>query len=496
MTTLLRRWPVFLLASCGLAWLLQSLLFAASGVAKAVVCLGLAGLYGAVLLGLTLGKARLSDHAVPLVLCASFLVQLFFVLRMPYTFSWHDLGGLGNLADDQVNAGHLGYIAYLVKFGHLPDLNPLVEAYKDFYHPPLHHLLEAGFLKLNLLLGLPLEVAAENLQIPTLFYASLCVYVIYRILLQLGLSPRGIRAGLLSAAFQPVFFLYAATVNNDILSLLFILLACYFTLRWSQQPTLFTILGIALTLGLGMATKLSAGLLALPIGLVFALRFFSDLPHWKKYLLPFGLFLLVSVPLGIAWPVHNALRWQMPLQFVPLPAETLNVSHLPLSDRFGLPSSEALHSLFYSGIRKVDYNVWFQALKTGLFDELTLFPLGSPLWYMSYCLTVGFAGLIAWSLVGGVRLLLSKNGLFRLPQKTFLGVYAAGLLFSYLLFCYQYPYICTFNFRYLMPAVLLCAIALAFWCEKKSISAKLTEMGCWCFAGLSCFVYAAYIWAA
>ena len=482
-----------LLASLG-AWALNTLLFGASEALVKGVWAGLAGIYVLYLLYvMRRRKTLLCKAAVPLLLGAGFLMQLLFVLRMPYNFSWHDLGAFGSLTDEQVYPGHLGLINYIVKFARLPAENPMMIDYKDFYHPPLYHLLQAGFFRVNLVLGIDPKVALENMQILTLCITSLCVWTGYRILRQLKISPRGIQMGLLFLVVQPSLFIFAGTLNNDIASVFFILLTVLYTLRWIEAPSLRRIIGIALSLGLGMAVKLSIAVIAVPIGLVFAIRFFQNIQQWKNYLRQFLIFLLISVPLGTAWPIFHAVAFQMPLNHVPLPAETINVGHLPLAMRFGAPSGEALHSLFYSAIRRVDYNVWFQTLKTALFDELTLFSNGSRMWYVSYGTAALFTVLAGVSVLLFIRWLLRRNTSFAPLSRLFLGVYGIALLGSYFLFCLQYPYICTFNFRYILPSLVLCAIALGDFCQQKNLPAKLLGGLIIAFGSMSCLVYSVYL---
>ena len=486
-----RQMLAWLGAAALVAWVASTLLFGAPKATIHVVWLGMVGLF---VLAVKLVRPRtISRETIPfLLLMGGFFMQLLFVLHMPYDFSWHDLGGFGSLEGNTIYGGHLGHINFWLRWPELPMPNPMLPAYEDYYHPPLYHLLQAGFLRTNLLLGISLEAGLENLQIFTLLASSLCLWQVYCILCQLKMSLGGASVGLGFMAAQPVLWIYGGTLNNDIFCLFWMLLAVFYTLRWLEAPKLRNILGIAIALGLGMATKLSAAALALPIGLVFAVRFFQNLPAWKKYIQQFSLFLLVCAPLGLAWPIFHAIAFQVPFNYIRLPAETINVAHLPLSQRFGIPNGEVLRSLFFSGNRRVDHNVWFQTLKTALFDELTLFPLGSTWWYMSYGLAALFTVLIAASAVLFLRLLFKRGNGYSPLCKVFLGTYGATLLGSYVVFCLQYPYLSTFNFRYIMPLLLLCAIAIADFCRKPSLAAKLLASFTAVFAGAGCAVYMAY----
>lgn len=472
------------------AWALNTLV-ASGGAAADLVCALLAVGYAGLLAGVFVicrrrGKGFPATH---LILAAGFAVGLVFILKLPYDFSWHDLAAYSaDFNSTGYSNGHLGYIAYLVEYGRLPTENPLIEAYTIFYNPPFFHLLQAEFMKVNLLLGLQQEVALENLQVFTLVCAAACPLVAVDLMRFAGVKERGVRVGALVMASQPMLWILGATLNNDILCILLILLSILFTVRWERTRRMRDILGIALSLGLGMATKLSAALLIPCIALVFIVAFFRDLKRWKRYIGQFGAFLALSVPEAVAWPLYHLIAYQAPLNYVRLPAETLNVSAWALSKRFGIPDWHAIRSLFYSGIRETDHNVWMQTLKTGLYDERTLFGLGAKMWYISYLLLVLFAVLLLISLVLFLRMLWKKRAGLSGLSKGFLAAYGALLILNYLKFCLDYPYVCTFNFRYVFPVTMLCALAFACYRDdaRHGWWAELYAGG---FAALAAFVY-------
>ena len=128
-------------------------------------------------------------------------------------------------------------------------------------------------MRLNLWLQVPQNVALENLQVTTLLFASACPLVAVDLMRFLGIRERGVHAGALVMAFQPSLWILGATLNNDILSILCILACILFTVRWERTRRMRDILGIALSLGAGMATKLSAALLIPCVALAFIVAF-------------------------------------------------------------------------------------------------------------------------------------------------------------------------------------------------------------------------------
>ena len=130
-------------------------------------------------------------------------------------------------------------------------MDPRENGYSILYNPPLYHLIQAGFIQLNLWLGVAENVALENLQVVTLLFASACPLVAVDLMSFLGVSERGVRVGALVMAFQPSLWIFGATLNNDILSILCILVCILFTVRWERTRRMGDILGIALSMGGG-----------------------------------------------------------------------------------------------------------------------------------------------------------------------------------------------------------------------------------------------------
>ncbi len=455
-----RKYVALFLAGLG-AWVLNTLSASVGGAADAA-CAALPVAWLMLAAWLRTGGRWTERALTSLILAGGFLVGLCFILRLPYGFSWHDLASYSaDFSGASKPDGHLGYIAWIVENGTLPTMDPRVEGYSVFYNPPLYHLIQAGFMRLNLWLQVPQNVALENLQVTTLLFASACPLVAVDLMRFLGIRERGVHAGALVMAFQPSLWILGATLNNDILSILCILACILFTVRWERMRRMRDILGIALSLGAGMATKLSAALLIPCVALAFIVAFFRDLKRWKRYLGQFAAFLAVSVPPAVAWPLYHLLAFDLPLNYVRLPAETIYVGHLSLWQRFGIPDWFARRTLFYTGVRKTDHNVWMQTLKTAVFDELTLFENGTVLWYVAYMLMALFAGLVLIGFVLFVRMLLRRPAGLSGLGATFLGVYGAALAGNYVKFCVDYPYICSFNFRYIAPLLLLGALGIA-----------------------------------
>ncbi|GEM_PF-774021 len=486
-----RKYVALFLAGLG-AWVINTLAVFVGESAQDAACIALPVVWLLLAVWLRTGGRWTERALTSLILTAGFLVGLGFILQLPYDFSWHDLASYdANLGGEHSPDGHLGYIAWIVENGALPIMDPRENGYSILYNPPLYHLIQAGFIQLNLWLGVAENVALENLQVVTLLFASACPLVAVDLMSFLGVSERGVRVGALVMAFQPSLWIFGATLNNDILSILCILVCILFTVRWERTRRMGDILGIALSMGVGMAVKLSVGLLIPCVAVVFIVAFFRDLKRWKRYAGQFLAFLAVSVPLAVAWPLYHLLAFDMPLNYVRLSPESLNVGHFSLWQRFGIPDWFARHELFFTGVRKTDHNVWMQTFKTAVFDELTLFGKGTTMWYVAYLLMVLFAVLLVVELVLFAYALVKRPSGMSGLSAGFLGMYSVVLVIYYIKFCLDYPYICTFNFRYVMPVLLFGALGAALWRERARKSGWLTWL-IGLFAMMSVGVYAAW----
>lgn len=483
--------PAAFAAAALFAWILNTACEWTHGVYTDVVCalLGFAWAVYAVW-ALTSGK-KTERTAQNVLLSAAFAVGLIFVLQLPYTFSWHDLAGYS--ADFSVEGkpdGHLGFIAWMVENNRLPlELNPMDDGFSVFYNPPLHHIFHALFMKLNLLLGIPEAIALENLQILTLLFAFGTVHAAALLMEELGMGAKAVRTGVWALGFQPILLILGATLNNDIQMICFVVRCMVHVIRWQKKRRMADILLIALFLGCAMATKLNAALLIPCIAPVFAVAFFKEAREKRmSYVAQFALFLLISVPIAVAWPLYHMIAFDMPLNYVRLPAETINVSSFALSKRYGIPDWHARRGLFYTPTVTISHNVWMQTLVTGLFDEMTLYPDGSAMWYVAYMLLMIFAGTLVIGALGFAAHVFRRRN----ASGWFLLGYGVLLIGSYLKFTLDYPYICTFNFRYIAPVLVLTALGFAHWRQRLKRAGWLAEICAAGFSALTLFVYGVY----
>lgn len=435
---------------------------------------------------------------VMLMIAAGIMLRFVYVLYTDSKSRQHDVGFWN------WTWGHANYIEYWFNNGlKLPDFD--VRSIWQYYHPPLHHWLMALLLKVLTLFGMPYETACQALQILPMTYSCLIMVVCYRIFRWVKLNglPLIIAMGVL--CFHPTFVLMGGFFNNDILSVLLMLLSVVFTLRWYKEPTLKRIIPIALSIGLGMMTKLSAWMPAPAIALIFLYVFVKNIKAWKRYIGQFALFGVICAPLGLWWQIRNYLAFHVPITYVPYLSEqdAQYCGNMTAAQRlfdFGNGQLSYVYDAFTAyGAPYNEYNPTLGLFKTALFGEGTNgvsdvnFPqiavTGPILFWIGVIL-----GVLCF--VSFVIMMIRKDSGLDMMSRVFFCVFALTILISYYSFCFKFPFTCTMNIRYCVPLIPLFIMGLGLLLKRfsgKSLSEKIlrySSIGLTiAFAVMVCVVY-------
>lgn len=395
-----------------------------------------------------------TGRIVLLLIIAGVAVRAAYVLLTGHLVRQHDAGGTN---------GHIPYMEYIYNNLSLPDVTR--PAVNQNYHPPLHYLISAAWLKVQTLLAGSefYACAVENIQILTLFYSSAAMLVSRSLFRLLGLQGRGLVAAMAVVAFHPSFIILAGSVNNDMLSVLFSLLSVLAAVRWYREPTLPRILCVALAVGLGMMTKLSVAMVAPAIAVLFAVKFFQS-RAFKRLIGQFAAFAAVCFPLGLWWGVRNLIRTDTPLTYVPDIGKS-NIQYLgdyPVWRRlFDVRTPDVWIARGKSyGCDYFDYNIPLTMLKTSVFGEYYIGKNEPLLSVFAYVLSLSNLLLAVAAFVLLLRYVFAKNGFLCGGLRAFFGVLVASMLGMYIKFCFDYPYNCTQDFRYVVPLAVVGALFL------------------------------------
>lgn len=408
------------------------------------------------------------------------LIALGIAVRFTYVLYTGVVDRQHDVADFTNTVGHAGYIKYWFENGlKLPDFD--VRGYWQYYHPPFHHWLMAGFMKILTFLGVDFYKAGEASQILPMMYSSLTMIVSYRVFRMVRLKGTPLIAAMAIVCFHPTFIIFGGSFNNDMLVMLFMMAAIMWGLRWYREPVMKNIIPLALCIGLGMMTKLSGWMVAPAVAFVFLVILIKNIKKPLKYIGQYAVFGVICVPLGLWWQVRNLLLFKVPLTYVPdLGANSPMYSgNMPLAERlfsFGNGQLDYIYgSITFVGAPFNEYNPTLALFKTAMFDECanavndTNFPqiriTGPILFWIS---VVMFLTCFVCFIVSMIRKSKSINGVERFYFALLFGV----ILFSYYSFSIAIPLSCSFNIRFTMPLIPLCAMGLALTLQRTLDSQK------------------------
>jgi len=403
-----------------------------------------------------------------LVMGAGILLRFLYILLGSVEDRQYDPGSVD--LSQNIMTGHMGYIYYLFTNKSLPDFDPR-EVYQ-FFHPPLHHILEAIELSIcNLFTGND-GILRESLQILPYIYSVLTLFALYGICKRVKLKDKALTIAMAIFAFHPSLIWLAGSINNDCLSILFLVLSIYTTLVWIEEKTYRNIIAIAFAVSLGMVTKLSVSLMAFPIGAVFIYIFIKE---WKEKGFPmprfwqYAAFAAVCVPIGLSWAIRCYILFDMPLNYVnELPVDSWQyVGNYSLMERFFIPNPVELIQSLMHGSLGFGENMWMQLFRTAALGECDLTLASFPEKIVSL-LMMAIAGLLALiAFYYFVRVFFSKKFEMSLMTRGLMIITYVVLFTSYVQFCVNYPHQCTMNFRYIIPTIIPPALALGMWMQEK-----------------------------
>ncbi|MCI5656367.1 MAG: glycosyltransferase family 39 protein [Candidatus Pseudoruminococcus sp.] len=405
-----------------------------------------------------------TKKVIMILFILAFALKLAYVLYTTVHQRQHDVENF-----DGASRGHAAYILYILNHWYLPDFD--VRMHWQFYHPPLHHFIAAIWLKIQSSLGIATEASYEGLQYLSLFYSSISMYLSYRIMQELRLRRTGLIVAFAIVAFHPTFIILAGSVNNDILSVAFMLGAILNTLVWYKNQTIKNILKIALCIGLGMLTKLSVWMVAPAVAIVFIIVLIQNRDKFKKLILQMLAFGVVSIPIGLFWSVRNYLMYKVPFTYVPELSKTSSqyIGNYSVLDRlfdFNFSQFESVYTqfVFYSG-KYFEYNPTIALFKTAMFDEVindTYYP------EIKYSGIVLFWSGVVLALLGFIAIIymLIRKKSMKPAFKVFFATLTAIILASYYIFCFKFPFTCTQDVRYVVPLITVGAVFIGLWLTK------------------------------
>lgn len=417
-----------------------------------------------------------------IVIILGFVVRIGYALYTPCNVRSHDLY---NITSD--GCGHAAYILTLMD-GRLPSSNQ-----GQFYHPPLFHGLCAAVAAiLKPILKLTSDFALVDCgRIVSCVFSCMSLLIVERICAFIN-ADRLLPVTLV--AFLPSCYLMGGRVNNDATVTFFMLMIVLYSIRWFSEQNWRSTIMLALSFGLGMLSKASAGVLALPTGTVmlYIILMRVGKRDFRRLMRKLTVFLLISVPLGLSYAVRNFCLFSQPIGYV---LNTGGVGSLAqyhtAAERFLTAPISELCTLYNDP--HTDYNVWVYLLKGALFGE---FIIDTPL-SLYITLLLCFAVIAIFLILTTVRWVCQLLNFYaheRRYQYTSV-IYFLLVLFtmfySYIGFNIAYPYGCTMDFRYFVLVYIVSCILLGSFRAERSSKIVSDFLRCVViiFSFISVFIY-------
>lgn len=419
---------------------------------------------------------KVKDAELKEKLISLFIMCLGFALKMAYSLSTTSTERQYDLTNENEYGGHLGYIKHLMDHHHLWNETDPREMWQH-YHPPLHHIISSIWVSFNrYVLQLSDGHSIETIKTLCLFY-SMCIMIsCYKILKHFKLKGKSLFIPLILINFCPQFVYFSASMNNDVLSVAFIMGAFACVLEWYRNRTMKNILKIALCIGLGMMSKMSAALIAPPVALLFLIAFIKNIKtEWKKLIGQFACFGLVCIPLGLWFSFRNYLKWGIPFNYVQRPPmlytdmNTYNGMYSITQKLFDFsPYQYSPDTIFIATDDYFGYAEFNPLI--GLFKSSVFSNYMDRLTFGQDRIFIWIAFILFWvNIVVGVFAFIKmfagliKKSEISFAERFFPVVFYCILIGSYYILCLDYPITWSMDFRYVSPVVPIGAIFIGLY---------------------------------
>ena len=399
---------------------------------------------------------------INLVIIIGIVVRVIYVSYTNYDVRQHDI---------EPGVGHIAYIMHIYETGSLPESNRW-----QFYHPPLHHFLSAVWLKTCSLSFFDSTQIMECLQVLPLIYTILIIYVTRKILKEINLEEKYQLLVMMIISLHPSLILLSGSINNDCLTLLLMVCVIWYMLKWrkkilnyfdkdnikenknSFKELIITTIVFAVFMGLCVMTKLNGAIIAIPVAIFFIWYFFgyfTNKEKIKRYILILGIFGLISLSLGLWYPIRNCIKFGQELTYVPTPGAASKCEVYSLAERF-LPISkkELIDDVFCD--TGADCNIPAFVIKSSLFGEYSYYNVRIAT-FIKYINMI----MILFVIISTVRNLIHlKKKDMRFERIFILLVHLISVI-SFIYFNIKMPYGCTMDFRYITITLFSGSILMA-----------------------------------
>ena len=274
----------------------------------------------------------------------------------------------------------------------------------------------------------------------------------------------------------------SGSLGNGSLSVALSTMAIFYTIKWFRTDKLVDLIKIAFTISLAIMTKIDSALIAILIAIVFLVKVVKNRKELKKYILYFSIFAIISLPIGLWYPVKNLILYKVPLTYVQSVEKDsdMNVERFSVIERFFKVSLKTFKNINITMAgEEQDYNIFFTTLKTVVTDE----NINEDIDYsqnkvLNCVLHYLFVCLIIITIIFAINFIYIIKNYKKINNHWIL--FFIGLLFieifAYIKFCFNYPFVCTMNFRYIIPTLISFGVLTGIACENNKILLNINKI--------------------
>ena len=397
------------------------------------------------------------------IIIIGIILRTVYILYTPITQRQHDM---------EVETGHLAYIETIYQTGKLPTSNSW-----QFYQQPLHHIIAAGWLKINEFFSVDLQTAEEGIQILTAIYSSMLMLITYCILKEIKIKDCYKVLVILMIAVHPTFIILSGSINNDILSVMLIFTNLLYIVKWYKESSFKNTIILAIITALSALTKIAGTIIAVPILYVFINKLLKDyfkeknVQVIKSYISKFLVFVIISLGLGLSYSIRNLILFDQDIFYVPTPGEASYCGDRSWLDRLNIFSSEWLN-IYCKPFD--DCNIFAYLIKSSLFGEYSPEQTDIIGEIIAILMLISNIIIVTISLICLIKILKKQKQKVSVILKMFIIFYITELaMYMYGNVTKQYG--CTMDFRYIVPTILLGMLFIINICKESKKYYKIVS---------------------
>lgn len=377
------------------------------------------------------------------------------------------------------NAGHFDYAKYIYENNMLPNTN-----YYEFAQPPINAYLQALVMKIMSFVinrNVSLIKLYSYTKILSFIFSVITLIIIYKIIKEFDVNEFLSNIFIAIFSFYPGLIIMNTQYSNDPISYMFFYLSIYIALIWIKNKKMSTIILLALSIGIGMLTKVSVGLVAFVVGPILLIGLYSSYredkknkngyANFKNVILMLTVFMLIVFPIGLSYSVRNYILFGQKFgEIFDIAVGTkldLSLKNYSIYDRYIKFAFDRLFdkecNIFHD---YYEYNIWVDLIKTSTFDEFTFvkyYPFKNfyPLLVIIYILNLlfWFIGILSIgyniSYISSIEksvdnFFINKDNKFTINSLIILSLLLFAIaIISYIYFNVRYARSCNSNYRYI-----------------------------------------------